>query len=260
MQALFSKLLVTVCCLIFAVAAYGQNCDAGFTANSDGCNVFTFTPNTMNGAFIYSWVFEDGGTSSEMTPTHTFFVDAPGTYQFNVTLAVNGSCIPDTVTQTINVIVDSLPDPSISSGLLPEFVNCGATNDNPNFTLQINNTSSTEATNTFYEVDWGDGTSHFSGPNIPTNTSHNYTEVGLFNIVLTVTGDNGCVQRDTFEFFNGSNPGVSIGNAGNTIACIPEIVAFPIGSTDNNVPGTIHLRCFFRTNSLRVLAIQNIQI
>ncbi|WP_282780600.1 PKD domain-containing protein [Phaeodactylibacter xiamenensis] len=223
-----------------SVSLYGQNCDAGFSFSTD-CNVVTFTPNDTTAGLSYTWDFGDGMTSMEEAPEHIYFEESSGSYSYDVTLIVAGGCVPDTITQTVITNVGALPDPSISSLFTDRpFVNCEATNDEPLFMLEIENTSSTIATNDSYHIDWGDGAMPYTGNNIPYGTSHEYQSVGLFDIVVTVTGNNGCVAQDTFPFFNGSNPGVSIGNAGNTVACIPETVEFPILLTENNAPETTY--------------------
>ena len=220
--------------------AYGQDCDAGFSYTTN-CNVVTFTPNDTTSELSYTWDFGDGMTSMEEVPEHIYFEESSGSYSYDVTLIVTGNCVPDTVMQTMMINIGALPDVAIESLYLPnQFVHCDATNDAPNFNLQIQNTSTTQPDNSFYIIDWGDGSMAYMGTSIPFETSHLYQQVGLFDITVQVEGNNGCIAQDTFEFFNGSNPGGNIVDLGNTIACVPETVGLSILGTDNNVSGTTY--------------------
>ncbi|NRB53122.1 MAG: hypothetical protein HRU41_36035, partial [Saprospiraceae bacterium] len=227
--------------MVLSIPLVGQDCNANFTTGTPGgCNVVSFTPATNDNDISFQWNFGDGETSTERNPEHVYFVDESGSYSYDVTLIVIGSCVPDTVTNRISINVGVLPDPSIDpiNAPLPDFKNCGATNDDPNFLLRINDASATAATNAEYIIDWGDGTTPYQGVTLPNLTSHEYTSVGLFDVVVTVIGNNGCQARRIYEFFNGSNPGGNVTTLGNTTACIPETVSFPIRDWEENVTGT----------------------
>ena len=104
---------VTAFCLIgffcWFGKGYGQNCNADFTFSA-ACNVVTFTPGAQSDTLNYNWSFGDGNTSTAQMPVHTYFEDSAGNYSYEVTLIVNGNCIPDTVTQTVNISIGALPD------------------------------------------------------------------------------------------------------------------------------------------------------
>ena len=226
---------------VFSINLKGQVCNANFTTSTPGnCNTVSFTPAATDNGLSFEWSFGDGEVSTERAPDHTYFVDAPGSYNFNVTLIVGGNCVQDTVSRNVNVSVGSLPDPSISSVNVLDFINCFATNDNPVFDLEINNISSTAGSNASYTIDWGDGSPPETVNNLPNGTTHRYDQVGLFNLVLIVRGNNGCAARRIYEVYNGNNPGGNVSSTSNTIACIPETVGFPIRDTENNVSGTIY--------------------
>lgn len=220
-------------------AALAQNCNARFTFAVSGCNTVSFTPDTGNTGIRYHWNFGDGLTSTEKMPSHTFLVKKNGSHTFKVTLITSGNCIPDTLTQTVALTIPTLPEPGITSeGLDPAFVNCGATSQNPDYRLTIVDTSKTTSINQFFTIDWGDGSPVFEGATIPKGTSHLYRTIGLFNILVRIRDSNGCIQQDTFDFFNGDNPGGNLGNIPNTSNCIPASVTWPIQNTEFNAPGT----------------------
>ena len=225
--------------LFFALTstlALGQSCPADFDFTAVSCNEIKFTPRS-NAAGTYKWRFGDGSGSTQKAPTHIFSAD--GSQTFNVTLITGGSCVPDTVTRSVTVNPSDLPDATIESVGIYNFVNCAPTDD-PSYQLRINNTSTTKATNQRYVIDWGDGSAKYDAATLPNLTSHTYTSVGLYDIVVSVQGASGCWAQETFEFFYGSNPGGNIVPVSNQIACVPENVEFRISGTEDNPPGTIY--------------------
>ena len=227
--------------LLFALTtslAFGQSCPADFDFTAVSCNEIEFTPRS-NAAGTYKWQFGDGSTSTQKNPTHIFTPEAGTSRTYNVTLITGGSCVPDTVTRAVTVSPTDLPDASIESVGIYNFVNCAPTDD-PSYLLRILNTSSTKATNVRYIVDWGDGSTPYDGATLPDMTSHTYTSVGLYDIVVSVQGASGCWAQETVEFFYGSNPGGNIVPVSNQIACVPENVEFLISGTGDNPPGTVY--------------------
>ncbi|WP_116125330.1 PKD domain-containing protein [Lewinella sp. IMCC34183] len=232
------RTLLFILSTLIAAGLAGQRCPADFTYVTTSCNEIRFVP-TFPTAGSYQWTFGDGQTSTERNPTHIFDAEAPGSYTFPVTLITGGSCVPDTTTQLITVSPDVLPDPSIESIGIFNFVNCAPTDD-PSYDIVIDNTSSTQSDNTFYTIDWGDGSALYADADLPDGTTHTYTQVGLYDIVLSVRGASGCWAQDTFPFFYGSNPGGNIVPVSNQIACVPEDVRFTISGTESNPPGTTY--------------------
>ncbi len=128
----------------------------------------TFTNNTNPGTWTWLWNFDDGNTSADMSPVHTY--SAPGDFDVSLTVS-NGICSEDVV-HTVRV----LPTPpiadfdSIPSGCQP-------------WNVAINNTSLYA---TSYYWDFGDGhTSNAMNPN------YTYVQAGTYQITLTVTGPGG---------------------------------------------------------------------
>jgi PKD repeat protein len=128
----------------------------------------TFANNTNAGTWTWLWNFDDGNTSADMSPVHTYA--APGNFAVSLTVS-NGIC-SETVTRNVSV----LPTPpiadfdSIPSGCMP-------------WNISINNTS-LYATDYFW--DFGDG--HTSNAKNPVYT---YLQAGTYQITLTVTGPGG---------------------------------------------------------------------
>lgn len=79
---------------------------SGFTTSIDEYQV-NFT-NTSSGADTYFWDFGDGDTSTSTNPTHTFAFN--GTYY--VQLIAKYSCLSDTTTILITIIVSSINETS----------------------------------------------------------------------------------------------------------------------------------------------------
>ena len=128
----------------------------------------TFTNNTNPGTWTWLWNFDDGNTSADMSPVHTY--GAPG--NFDVSLTVSNGVCSEEVVHTVRV----MPTPpiadfdSIPSGCQP-------------WNVIVNNTSLYATT---YYWDFGDGhTSNVMNPN------YTYLQAGTYQVTLTVTGPGG---------------------------------------------------------------------
>ena len=248
-----NKLLLTLYTLIFVFCqqlSWAQ-CDATFTTSHNPCDqTVTFYPSNPSSNYTYSWDFGDGTMSSDDTITHTFPTQyGADSNQYSVILTIIDASIPCTASTTINLMIYELPhvhvghiDPSISLNL--GYVNCSASQSNPNYTLYLEDSSSTQATNTQYHVDWGHPINNPSTNtyiSLVSNPSHLYTSLGLFDITITVTGANGCQNSEVYDFFNGSNPSVGLSILGDNVFCNPGSSVFPIDSVvNNNPPGTTY--------------------
>jgi gliding motility-associated-like protein len=120
----------------------------------------------------------------------------------------------------------------------PVFRQCSNTTSTFTFT----NTSTTASLNSNYLIDWGDGSTNFNQSNWST-TTHSYA-VGIYNLIYTIEGNNGCNTTTNYTVFVGSNPAVSLGNPGNTNICNSLSLTFPITGTENNPPGTTYTITF----------------
>jgi|GEM_PF-665222 len=141
----------------------------GFSNSANGA-VVTFT-NSSSNANTYAWDFGDNSGSTEANPTHTYTNDGP----YTVALIATNACGSVTTTQTVTIATP----PSAS-------FNTGQTNGCVPFTVQFNNTSSSNAV-TF---DW-----QFPGGTPANSTDQNplviYNTPGVYSIILTASNTAG---------------------------------------------------------------------
>ena len=130
-----------------------------------------FTGNATGGKlpYAYSWDFNDGGTSSESNPIHTY--TGPGTY--NASLAVSDS-LGATVGATARVTV-TLP---------PLAVSCSASPTSGNIPLLVSFTATPSGGTGTYTYAWNFGDGSASTQQNPT---HTYTAPAQYAGVVTVT-------------------------------------------------------------------------
>lgn len=140
----------------------------GSGANAPANVVFT---NASQNATTYSWNFGDGGTSTDINPTHTYSV--AGTFNVVLTATGNGGTNSKTKVVTIN-----------SPATMPtaNFTYSGAGNYAP-CNVTFSNTSQNATT---YSWDFGD-----NGTSTETSPSHTYTSGGTYTVTLVATNANG---------------------------------------------------------------------
>lgn len=195
--------------------------------------------NTSVGAVSYTWNFGDPGsssnTSNQANPTHTFQSVGGGSQAYVVTLtATNAAGCSSSITH--NVTVNQLPDATLEDASGNNFAGC----DGATLSLTVNNFSSTLATNTNYQINWGAGQPAFNSPTFVTETA-TYNTLGDFDLTFTVTGSNGCTNSKVYSVYNGSNPSAGFGSPGATVGlCGPATIVFPLTNVNNNTPGTIY--------------------
>ncbi len=146
---------------------------ATFTAQ-DTCldtQPIVFTNGTLN-SNTYSWSFGDGNSSTQQNPTHSY-ADT-GIYAVSL-ITLNDYC-SDTATGTVQIFGLPVADFSLSANTI-----CGAP---ASFSLT---NLSTQATS--YLWDFGNNST-----STLTNPSADYTAVGNYNILLTATSINGCID------------------------------------------------------------------
>lgn len=223
-----------------------------FSPSNQCSNVpVSFTNSSTGTGLTHSWTFGDpnAGTannkSESINPVHTF-IGTPGnaTQSFTVVLTStdNKGCKDNassivTVKQVPGTQLDGTGY-TLYNGL-PYFTICNETNSS----FEFINISSTKATNTNYQVKWGDATPDFNSATFNTPLAHDYS-VGKHTLQFIVTGGNGCKDTAVYNVFVGSNPAVGLGNPGNTIICSGTSLTFPISNTASNPPGTIYTVTF----------------
>lgn len=197
---------------------------------------------TGTDTYSYAWNFGDGTTSTQQNPSHSFTSLGCNTATFTVSLTVTGGGC--TVTKTKTITVKQKPDISFedknpSATPSTQFNNCAkASISNNSYTITVGNVS-TSSCITSFSIDWGDGITE-NNVNFP--KTHNYPQLGTYNMVITALGNNGCSSSKTYIVKNISNPSGGILNpGGSTDMCIPTpIIQYTIGNWATNSPGTIY--------------------
>ncbi|MDC0303878.1 PKD domain-containing protein, partial [Flavobacteriales bacterium] len=240
---------------IFTVTGNNGDCTDDVSVTIIGPPVINVSPNVLCGGsavqfstiqesgFTYSWDYGDGSnTQNGVNVQHTYNqITGGGANNYTVEVTATNNNLGCSLSSTQTISVGQLPDASIWDYTSPDgpFNNCGS----GSFDLFIDNESSTIATNLLYEIDWGDGSSVFSQATLPLfgTTPHSYSNQGYFDLVLTVTGQNGCSSTESYEVYNGSNPSVGLFTPGNsTERCLPFDITFDIIAGVNNPPGTVY--------------------
>jgi len=197
---------------------------------------------------IFSWNFgTTGANSTNKNPSHTFTTSTLGSGNTSriVTLTVtDSSCVSVFIDTIVVKDLPSITHYDYGAGIngTTDYTNCVGYG---NYTLTLENFSTTTSTNSTYTINWGDGSSSTLTPSnygYQGTTSHTYTSQGYFYLNYSVTGSNGCVDSIIDTVFHGSNPVIGITNPGNTTGCSPYTLSFRINYRDTsgaaNFPGT----------------------
>ncbi|MFC2129637.1 PKD domain-containing protein, partial [Bacteroidota bacterium] len=160
---------------------------AGFTPSIvEGCHPLKVSfPNTSSGGFTYKWDFDDGASSDQVTPTHTFnnYTGADITRQVQLIAASQYNC-RDTITEEI--LIHPRPVARFESDRL---IDC------PPYDMKLTNTSLYGDTYTWF---FGDGGQVVSTAAVVTHTYDNNTvDVLELDLVLAAETSYGC--QDTVE-------------------------------------------------------------
>ena len=207
----------------------------------------TFT--NTSGAGTCEWDFGNPSsdtlnTSTDPNPIHAF-IGTPGigteTFTIKLVFTNAGGC-KDSITHTITV---KQPPSALLGGPgavvyegLNYFKLCGTST-----TFTFVNLSTTTATNTNYQIIWGDGSPDYNSPVFNSPLPHIYT-TGTHLLQFIVTGPNGCSDTADYYVFLGTNPAVGLNNPGNTTICSATPLTFPISGTSTNSPGTMYTVTF----------------
>jgi len=143
---------------------------------------FTDVSTDSDGVIIaWSWVFSDGGTSTDQNPVHTYLED--GEYTVDLTVTDDDGAIDTTnkkvVVMNVAPTVDAGPDQTVKIDSLVDFL--GSFTD-----------PGVLDTHTI-EWEFGDST----GDSGSLTTTHTYTASGTYTVTLTVEDDDGGVGSDT---------------------------------------------------------------
>lgn len=211
----------------------------------------TFTGSAGDAPYTFTYTINGGAPQTVTTSgnNNSVTVNAPtgaaGTFTYALVSVEDGNGDEDNASGTAVVTVILSPNSNLNgtgSGTtfegIPVFRQCS----NSTSEFQFTNTSTTTSTNVNYNIDWGDGSSPFNAASWST-INHTYS-VGIYNLIYTIQGSNGCVTTTNYTVFVGSNPAVSLGNPGNTDICNVNSLTFPITGTNNNPPGTTYTVTF----------------
>jgi gliding motility-associated-like protein len=211
----------------------------------------TFTGSAGDAPYTFTYSINGGAPQTISTNGNNDSVSlnvstaTAGTFTYTLISVEDSNGDEDTASGTAVVTVLPSPNSNLNgtgSGTtfegIPVFRQCS----NSTSEFQFTNTSTTTATNINYNIDWGDGSTPFTATSWST-VAHTYS-VGIYNLIYTVEGSNGCITTTNYTVFVGSNPAVSLGNPGNTDICNVNSLTFPITGTDNNPPGTTYTITF----------------
>ena len=182
---------------------------------------FNVTTETGEAPFTYLWNFGDGNSSTEKNPTHAYTSLGCGIIDYGVSLIITdkNGCTNSFAKQ---ILVKEKPEIAFRDQKTREsvFTNCGnisstSGSDYEVFVEKISNTTCIDS----YFIDWGDG-STTAAASFP--ATHTYTSVGVFDMKIKATGDNGCSNEVSYQVKNVSNPAGGFESPGNTSnLCLP---------------------------------------
>jgi PKD repeat protein len=192
------------------VPAAGFSINAAAQCLKDNDFVFTDNSSISSGILTYVWDFGDGAASTIQNPSHKY--TATGNFKIKLTVKSDRGCA-DTLSKTVTVH----PQPSVGFGINKQ-AQCLDGNS-----FVFIDTSSVSAGALSYLWDFGDGNA-----STQQNPTHIYTNMGTYNVSLSVTTSNGCqesVAKQVTVF-----PAVkAVFSTGNT--CMYEPVVFTNASS-----------------------------
>ncbi|WP_046744103.1 T9SS C-terminal target domain-containing protein [Kordia zhangzhouensis] len=206
---------------------------------ADGTAPYTFTY-TRNG--VQSTITTEPGQDSVTLTTATNF---SGTITYVLTNVQDQTGTNTLVTgETITIDITEGPDPTMNGdGAEPAQFLFSICDGNPTATFTFTNASSTASTlNTNYTIDWGDGSTPFTGTTWDLLT-HDYNQ-GTYTLTYTIVGNNGCTTVQEYTVFLGSTPGIGFDTPGNTTICAGGSLTFQITGFENNPASTTYTVVF----------------
>lgn len=195
----------------------GSSYLASFYATKDsGCApLATQFHNTTANPSSVLWLFGDGGTSTQLDPSHTY--QNPGNYTVTFIVTTASGC-SDTLTKPNYIVAGVTPDVdfsyTVSTGCSPLTVN---------FTNLSTNYDSCKWT-------FGDGTT-----STVVNPTHTYTGNGTFNVLLKCWGPTGCSRSEIKMGIVSVSNSRALFAANPRVGCPPLNVNFTNFSTGNQL-------------------------
>lgn len=140
---------------------------------------FTDQTNVTSGTIVgWDWEFDDGNESTDQNPTNPYL--NPGTYDVFLEVTSDNGC-KSSVTNP--VVVHPLPEPDFSS----TSVCLGETTEFSDLSTILTGSIAN------YDWDFGDGSANSSA----SDPTHDYDPAGFYDVILTLTSDNGCQDEIT---------------------------------------------------------------
>lgn len=173
------------------------NPSAAFTINNsnqciNGNNfVFTNTSILSSGTMTYNWNFGDGNSATSTNAIHTYAI--AGIYPVTLIATSNNGCAD---TSIMNVTVAAKPTVSFTINSITQCI----TGNNFIFT---NTSTISSGTMTFF-WDFGDGATATS-----VHTNHSYAAIGVYDVKLVATSNNGCKDSLTQTVTVSTGPAAS---------------------------------------------------
>lgn len=223
---------------VTTVCQYNDSPVITFTGSA-GTAPYTFTY-TRNG--VEATISTPANANSVTLDASTNFA---GTITYVLTDVQDQTGTSNMVTgQTISIDITEGPDPTINGdGTEPGQFLFSICNGDPTATFTFTNASSTASTlNTNYTIDWGDGSTPFTGTTWNLLT-HDYNQ-GTYTLTYTIVGNNGCTTVQEYTVFLGSTPGIGFDTPGNTTICAGGSLTFQITGFENNPPSTTYTIVF----------------
>ena len=227
---------------------------AGFTFTiSDPCSNFpvSFHSTSTGTGLKYRWYFDDphsGNRNSDTTanPLHVFeaWGNATETFQVKLKVTTARGCVDSIIH---SVTLTQKPDATLLETLHlqnPNYPNtfaaCDATSTNTNGDFEFVNGSTTQATNTWYNIVWGEPTiPPYSQATFSSSIPVTYTTLGYDILVYTVNGLNGCNNTRQYNVFVGNFAGGGLGNPGLLAGVAEYCIDFTIQNNSyDNPPDT----------------------
>lgn len=153
---------------------------------SSGCNPLSVTfenNSTPSAPLNYNWVFSNGETSTELSPTITY--STPGVYSATLTVTSTQDCIDTNQVTSVNSLT-VFPTPTSVFTATPTIVSV--------FDADITFNDSSYSNIVAWNYDFGDG-----GNSQIQNPFYTYNNYGDYTVTETVTNTYGCVNTSTLQ-------------------------------------------------------------
>jgi gliding motility-associated-like protein len=154
----------------------------------------------------WAWDFGDATTSAATSPSHNYV--SAGTYNVTLTVTSGNGCIDAVV---VPVTIYPVPTADFNHSTVCE-------NQPP--TLFNDNSSISSGSIIGWNWDFGDGATGSGG-----SDAHNYSGPGSYNVQLTVTSNNGCLDNVTIPVTVNEKPTANF-TSDQTIICNPGCITF----------------------------------